>query len=395
MKPLSLAFVYLAATSMQPSATAGGDHQPWFKLDAPLTAKTSAADDWSMSYKDGLKLSNGDGSNSIKIGGRLMADFGWQSGDDKPGGEQVEFRRARLYVKGTLGGNVQYKVNYDFARSTEPVSYKDVYMQFSDLHDLRIGHFKEYNSLSTLTSSKYITMIERAAIVNAISPGRNTGAGIQRTIGDASTVALGLFKDTSNGFSDETGKWSATGRFTHLLSDSIHLGVSASARGNSAAKASTRPGHHMAGSVDLVDDANADDSTLLGIEAAWIGGALSLQSEYISQSFESANDAEVQGYYLMASYFLTGEQRAYSSSIGAFGRVVPAHEGGAYELTARFDHAEGDNGTTVEVNDLILGVNWYTGRNSRIMLNYVMADVDGGTTEASYDALLLRFQVDF
>jgi phosphate-selective porin len=47
------------------------------------------------------------------------------------------------------------------------------------------------------------------------------------------------------------------------------------------------------------------------------------------------------------------------------------------------------------VDDLIIGINWYTGRNSRIMLNYVMADIDEGGAESNYDALMLRFQVDF
>jgi phosphate-selective porin len=47
------------------------------------------------------------------------------------------------------------------------------------------------------------------------------------------------------------------------------------------------------------------------------------------------------------------------------------------------------------VDDLIVGINWYTGRNSRIMLNYVMADINENGTKTDYDALLLRFQVDF
>ena len=78
-----------------------------------------------------------------------------------------------------------------------------------------------------------------------------------------------------------------------------------------------------------------------------------------------------------------------------FSRVVPSKVCGAYELTARLDHSQGEGADTVKVDDLIIGINWYTGRNSRIMLNYVMADIDEGGAESNYDALLLRFQVDF
>ena len=251
-----------------------------------------------------------------------------------------------------------------------------MYVQFDDLQAIRVGRFKEYNSINNLTSSKYITMIERAGIVNAISPDRNSGAGKLWEINENTTAALGLFKETSNGFSDNSGEWSVTGRLTHLLADTLHLGASASARGGSDTDVSTRPGHHMDGRITLSDDGRAEDSSLYGLETAWLNGPFSLQAEYISQSFDSANEAEVSGYYVMASWFTTGEHRPYNKSIGAFSRVVPSGDGGAYELTARMDHSAGEDTDRVEVDDLIVGINWYTGRNSRIMLNYVMADIN-------------------
>jgi len=395
MKTLTTTICSLAAITLTPLVLAGGETHTWFELDTVPSAPKTTFDDWSVSYKDGLKVSNSDGSTSIKIGGRLMYDLGWQTGEDKAVGEQVEFRRARLYVKGQLNGNVSYKVNYDFARSAGPVSFKDMYVQFDDLQAIRVGRFKEYNSIDNLTSSKYITMIEPAGIVNAISPDRNSGAGKLWEINENTTAALGLFKETSNGFSDNSGEWSVTGRLTHLLADTLHLGASASARGGSDTDVSTRPGHHMDGRITLSDDGRAEDSSLYGLETAWLNGPFSLQAEYISQSFDSANEAEVSGYYVMASWFTTGEHRPYNKSIGAFSRVVPSGDGGAYELTARMDHSAGEDTDRVEVDDLIVGINWYTGRNSRIMLNYVMADINEGGTKTDYDALLLRFQVDF
>ena len=395
MKPQIKLISTLVVLALTPLTFADDKNGPWSELDAE-PASEAVDDTWTVNYKDGLQLSDTDGSNTFKIGGRIMYDLGWQTGEDKLGGSQAEVRTARIYIKGRLNGNVSYKANYDLANKDGKVAIKDLYMEFDDLYGVRVGHFKEPQSLNYMTSSKYITMIERAGIVNAINPGRNSGVGTSRQINDNTTLAFGLFKDVSNGFSDTSGQWSATCRATHLFSDSLHVGASGSSRGGSGTGISTRPGHHMAGSVTLADgDVNAQDSTLYGLEAAWLNGPFSLQAEYISQSFDTLNDAEVNGYYVTASWFLTGEHRPYSKSGGVFSRVVPSKVCGAYELTARLDHSQGEGADTVKVDDLIIGINWYTGRNSRIMLNYVMADIDEGGAESSYDALLLRFQVDF
>lgn len=395
MKPQVTLISTLVVLALTPITFADDKNGPWSELDAE-PAIEAVDDTWTVSYKDGLQLSDSDGSNTFKIGGRIMYDLGWQTGEDKPGGSQAEFRTARIYIKGRLNGNVSYKANYDLAKKDGKVAIKDLYMEFDDLYGVRVGHFKEPQSLNYMTSAKYITMIERAGIVNAINPGRNSGVGNSWLINDNTTVAIGLFKEASNGFSDNSGQWSATCRATHLFSDSLHVGASGSSRGGSSTGISTRPGHHMEGEVTLADaDISAPDSSLYGLEAAWLNGPFSLQAEYISQSFDTANDAEVNGYYVTASWFLTGEHRPYSKSGGVFSRVVPSKDGGAYELTARLDHSQGEDIDTVEVDDLIIGINWYTGRNSRIMLNYVMADIDESGAESNYDALMLRFQVDF
>jgi phosphate-selective porin OprO/OprP len=411
MKPQVTLLSTLVVLALTPFTLADDKNGPWSELDAEPASET-VDDTWTVTYKDGLQLSDTDGSNTFKIGGRIMYDLGWQTGEDKLGGSQAEVRTARIDIKGRLNGNVSYKANYDLANKDGKVAIKDLYMEFDDLYGVRVGHFKEPQSLNYMTSSKYITMIERAGIVNAINPGRNSGVGTSRQINDNTTLAFGLFKDASNGFSDTSGQWSATCRATHLFSDSLHVGASGSSRSGSGtgvvidpvtgevtdpgSASNTRPGHHMAGKVTLADgDVNLQDSTLYGLEAAWLNGPFSLQAEYISQSFDTLNDAEVNGYYVTASWFLTGEHRPYSKSGGVFSRVVPSKDGGAYELTARLDHSQGEDIDTVEVDDLIIGINWYTGRNSRIMLNYVMADIDESGAESSYDALLLRFQVDF
>ena len=136
--------------------------------------------DFRVYWKEGLNLATMEGDLKLKIGGRLMIDWLWSSEDKEirqDVGEQedgVEIRRARLYFSGLIYDNVEYKLQFDFAGGD--VDLKDAYLGLTDfpLGKLRMGHFKEPFSLEELTSSKYITFLERA-LPNIFTPSRNTG----------------------------------------------------------------------------------------------------------------------------------------------------------------------------------------------------------------------------
>ena len=135
-----------------------------------------------FSWKNGLRFETGDGKFKFKLGGRIMNDWGWFDEDNdilRNIGDQVdgtEFRRARLYIAGEIYNNIGFKAQYDFASSGRP-DFKDVYLELKKipvLGNFKVGHFKEPYSLENLTSSKYITFMERS-LNNAFSPSRNTG----------------------------------------------------------------------------------------------------------------------------------------------------------------------------------------------------------------------------
>ena len=109
----------------------------------------------------------------IKFGGRIMYDMAiWETtvGNEVTEMAGTEFRRVRLYNSGKLYGNLKYKLQLDFAEGK--VSYRDVWIELGGLPlhgSLRVGHFKEPLRLEALTSSKYITFMERALPI-AFSP---------------------------------------------------------------------------------------------------------------------------------------------------------------------------------------------------------------------------------
>jgi phosphate-selective porin OprO/OprP len=154
----------------------------------------------------------------------------------------------------------------------------------------------------------------------------------------------------------------------------------------------------------------AETVDLVGAEAAWILGPLSLQGEYTMASVEGVSgadpDPDFDGYYLQASYFLTGEFRPYNKTAGCIGPIKPesnafAKDGGhgAWEVAARYSSIDlADSGVDKgQLQDVTLGVNWYLNPNTRVMFNYIRADLtptspaDDGTT----DIYLMRFQFAF
>jgi phosphate-selective porin OprO/OprP len=75
---------------------------------------------------------------------------------------------------------------------------------------------------------------------------------------------------------------------------------------------------------------------LFGLEAAWANGPLSFQTEYWRADLDAVEPSEevvFDGYYAQFSCFLTGEKGHYKD--GAFGKVIPISNNGAWELAMR------------------------------------------------------------
>jgi phosphate-selective porin OprO/OprP len=111
------------------------------------------------------------------------------------------------------------------------------------------------------------------------------------------------------------------------------------------------------------------------------------------------SDPSFSGYYAYASYFLTGEHRAYKNSSGTFDRVKPKTNfgkggTGAWEVALRYSGLDLNDAPIQggELEDITFGLNWYLNPNVRAMFNYVLADLD---TVGNADIVQLRFQIDF
>jgi len=146
----------------------------------------------------------------------------------------------------------------------------------------------------------------------------------------------------------------------------------------------------------------ADKFTLGALEAAVVVGPFSAQTEFKTSMVKSElyEDPRMSGYYVQASWFLTGESRPYKQSAGCFDRVRPKKplgEGaGAFELAARYSFIDLTEGNGGKMNDYVLGLNWYANNNARVMVNFVYADAEERSQgDTKFAAFQTRFAVYF
>jgi len=352
----------------------------------------------------GVEVVSADGKKSFEIGGRLQLDYNSFDGaynaknDGKTGGDLFP-RRVRTYVEGQAD-DWDYKLLLDFAENAEITLARLRYKGFKNGPTIKLGKIREDISLEALTSSKHITAISRPMISNAMSPYFQYGVSAYQYFKSTGLrYAVGVYKGGSFGSNgqDENDNlaMSYTGRLTWAPINSgdkvIHIGLWASQRdfgGENLAPMIAR-GEVRQTNTRLVDysaggSAYAIDSLdQFGIEFSSVYGPLSIQAEYGERNVnavEPSNDNSFDGYYVTASYFLTGEHRVYKNS-GVFVSPTPLSDSGAWEVFARmsnFDATSETQGTEADI--ITLGATYYLNKKIKVMANYLMADVKGPGT---------------
>lgn len=377
---------------------------------------SSKTNDVKIDFIPSPKITSADGNNSFKVGGRVQADAAFFSDDKVDHPDGTTFRRARLGVSGKAGADWKYKLEADFANNDTKLT--DAYIRYTGLDGATItaGQFKEPFSLENLTSSRFITFLERASI-NSFSPDRNIGLAATSN-GSNWTASLGVFGESAGDSGSDDEGWSTTGRLTYapIVNNDlkVHLGVAGSYRtpdrSTDSVRYNTRPdtGLASAKSIDTGTISDVDNVTLLGLEAAVLAGSFSVQAEYASADVDTdgSNSPRFDGGYVQASYFLTGESRHYSAKKSIFGRVKPAHplnlktgDIGAWEIAARVSTLSLTDGPISggEMDTATVGLNWYPSDYTRVMLNYTSVDTDSNATTVDDDPQIVaaRFQLDF
>jgi len=407
---------------------------------AAAEAELSNPKGWSVKWKNTMRVERNDGAFKFRFGGRVHIDgavFAPSQGlsaflrnpdsvvndgvTGQSGGTQTgaEFRRARLYAEGRIYDRFLFKAEYEFASGGGSVGLTDVYVGLAKIPFLgtaRVGHFRESYSLEALTSSKYLTFMERS-LINVFDPNRNTGIGFQNNAFDERMMwRIGGFRgdtnDVGKGFGPDalyniamrvTGLpwYEDEGRFL------IHLGIDYSHefKDGTSVSYSERPEDNLA--PDLVNAVLGPSNSVdkLTGELAGVFGPVAFQAEYVSNWVNRRGNPNVRfwGAYAQMGWFVTGEHRAYNRKYGNFGRVSrkrnftpwrSRQDLGALELGIRYaylslDDADVRGGT---MGDFTAGLNWYWFPNFRLMFNYVYSRLYGAGHSHNGE---MRLSLDF
>lgn len=406
---------------------------------AQETAKSSGG----MEYKWGpsMTFKSADGKFEMHVRGRIMVDFGYVNDNiDFQDRFATEFRRVRLGIEGKAWKDIKYKFEIDFADNE--VDIADAYIQYRGWKPVRItiGQFKETVSLDEQTSSRQITVIERAGFTDAFGFSRRIGVGMDAEFGDFG-IAVGLFGGDDLSENEDSEGYAFTGRAwwePKIGEDAVlHVGGSFRYRNldndlnDGEPRYRQRPVSHV--SERYLNTGNLDNiksDVFYGAELAgsfgpfFAAGEIGFLEVSVEDGFEALYNGEdnisFMGAYGEIGWFITGETRPLSG--GDWGRPKvnnPVFEGGfgAWAIAFRLDYLDLNdfNAGVVGGEQLsyIFNISWYLNRHTRFILAYAHNDISDGicpvtvscgfgaaevdpiTGNAKVDTVMGRFQVDW
>lgn len=320
----------------------------------------------------------------------------------------VMIRRARFALKATLYEKWFAELDLDFAYNE--VEIKDMFLgyRFCDRFWIKAGNFKEPMSMERMTSSKYLSSMERPMAVDMFAGGRHLGVSVTGwgrhwwASGGVFGREVDIIQKEKNRGSDGYGL-TARAAVSPLLRDdaTIHIGGYVNYRKPAMSGTEDRMIEFRTFPESRVDRRrfvraeipNVNHYTTLGLELGARWRKLLVYGEYIYTDLSrygyrdakksSLENAVFNGWYATASYMVLGQNRRYAPEDAEFGPMDVRRKGGNLEVAARV--------STVNLNDfhdpsaVITGgealsysatLNWYPVRNVLIGLNYVYMDND-------------------
>lgn len=399
--------------------------------------------DLKVKWKGAPELSSTDGKFKFKVRGRVMGDYNSIDQDFAITGEDdvngVELRRARIGVEGVVFYDWKYKAEVDFAGDETAV--KDMYLAYAnwapwDKSEIIVGNFKVATSLEDMTSSRFITFMERSAFIEAFGIDRQIGGGVWA--GDEhwsfQTGYYGSNSEDQGDFFDDNTSYSVRGTVAPINNDMavVHLGASYRHRnaGTLRDTAAADLFRYRARGADLhladrfvATPFIGEDDDMFILEGAVVYNRFSVQGEYaqletnIPGTIAPGVSPTYDGWYVEGSVFLTDDMRNYKSSTGSFGRVKPKNpvsEGGwgAWQLAGKYDVLDLSdaagliNASTApnavmctdcgEQETWLIGLNWWMTDYTALKFNVTQSEISGGANDgATISGFGARAQIDW
>jgi len=296
--------------------------------------------------------------------------------------DDTELRRARLIFKGKNA-----RSDWSVAYEANTNRWLDVFFRhkIGAFSSLRLGQYKQPNSMEELSSTKYNDFVAKSVTTSAFAIARRLGVeystgGVPWTLtGSAFSREL-----TNNGQKSAGYGVRATYAPIMNMSDTVsgqadqvlHLGISMISYDPSkdTVRLNVRPEADLA-NIRLIDTTNltdVDGARQLGLEAAFLQGPLKINAEYVDASYSRKTHSEYSpnSWYVSGVYNLTGEKFGYAA--GMYSVRAADTQAGLWQLAARYSKINANDAAVLggEQNIMTVGVNWYWRANFKFMANY-------------------------
>ncbi|HDR05850.1 MAG TPA: hypothetical protein ENN84_11490 [Candidatus Marinimicrobia bacterium] len=367
----------------------------------PVQAEETEVSDGKVKWENGvIQFISDDGNFKTRFDVRLFVNGAYFFENKNELSNGTHLRKARFAMKTRVWQNWDIEWDMDIAEGT--VEAKDMFVSYVGLRNshIKLGHFKMPMSLEELTTSRYITFIERSYPMLAFKIDRRTAIEYSRW-GKRYNIRAAIFGQTmdnvKNKTIDETGGGAAvrlalapikTDRFL------MHLGAAyvwENPDDNTKMVQYQSEPETKIGDVEIIQTPNipfVDHVNKIGLELAFQYKNFSIQSEIIDNKIfrmDGYRDVQFGGGYAFVSWVLTGEKRIWDVQQGEFGQIIPkSNKWGAWEIAARYSHldlSDTDAGILGGMgNNYTAALNWYPNPNIKFQLNYTMAEFSENAT---------------
>ena len=333
------------------------------------------------------------------------------------------FRRARFGVEGTMARDFNYRLLLELGGSgTEgPTRINDAWIAYTGFapFTFQLGAFSPAANMDDGTTPEDLPFLERASAseLSRALGGADGRIGVAVKANGARWMSsLAFTTRTVNDAEVFDTQLSAVARAGFLVATgpdyNLHVGASGTYVFSPADQGSgSAPRHPLrfrdrpeirVDSVRLIDTGSidADNASVYGVEFGGNYKNWYLQGEHFWFNVDRAlpstlPDPDFAGYYLQSSWIFSGESRRYNATTGSFQNprpMVPFSSNGgfgAWELAMRYsrmnlDFMEGIEGSAAtpasvrggDQSAVTLGLNWFPNPNMKVMMNYIMIDVD-------------------
>jgi phosphate-selective porin OprO and OprP len=416
LNPATAAGGTTPAGSMSPSAEASPGQVQVQNKPAPVVAG------W-----DGRRafLRSADGNFETYITGYAQLDFrGYQSSDHAlvpP--NTLLVRRARLVVGGRVQRYFDYRIEGDFADTTNTI-LRDFYVRVHriDQVQLSLGQFRVPISQEELRSDAFQDFVERS-LVNNLVPSRSPG------IMASGALANGVFEYQIGAFNgkgllannnNSTPEGAVRLRFSpwknsrQFWTEGLEFG-GAYTQGRTLLSTSVRGQTESRSFTFFIPDVVNGQLNRANGELTWLLGPAAVRAEYVQTSQERENlgpggttlpGVVAKGSMAQFTYMLTGETKPEAGTITPrkilFGDGSGESGFGAWELKFRYSNLQISNATSKSnrAETMYFGFNWYLNRHVRHLFDIGIERFGDPVRSPNPNAnnffvLLNRFQVSF